>query len=361
MSNSWQASLQQATHNGTMTVRGLLKSRKLMYERSGRPAEPSWRATREIRLGFSHEETLHDGTAQSVANEVIPRDRSGRPDIDSQERAWPQQFVIGNDEAELEMSVELRSIVNRVNDQVRKREFQILKKMDKHSMIWSMCMAVTMESAVFMGKTYQNNCQSNVNTTDLTLKRMFDISTKLVSEQDEINGVKTIDWEHFHVSIVFGWWTSHQSSTHEGLRLFGFCVVPWEDSRKPLNVKMHGNKDWDGPNLLQNIETLTESKVSQWNSSGIFSRIQYVAAQWRSQKFIVEIRWDTGEFHSKDSIYVDVQRHFLWNKRQHNRMSGKHQTRISTREKTMVINWSWFWKEVVFYQWRKIPKETGTI
>ena len=77
-----------------------------MYERSGRPDETSWRATREIRPGFSHEETLHDGTAQSVVNEVMPRDRPGRPDIDFQEGAWPQQFVIGNDEAELELSAE---------------------------------------------------------------------------------------------------------------------------------------------------------------------------------------------------------------------------------------------------------------
>ena len=56
-----------------------------MYERSGRPDETSWRATRETRPGFSHEETYHDGTAQSVVNEVMPRDRPGRPEIDSQE------------------------------------------------------------------------------------------------------------------------------------------------------------------------------------------------------------------------------------------------------------------------------------
>ena len=60
-----------------------------------------------------------------------------------------------------------------------------------------MFMAVTMESAVFMGKNYQNNCHSIVNTTDLTLKQMFDISTKLVSEQDEISGLETIDsWKY---------------------------------------------------------------------------------------------------------------------------------------------------------------------
>ena len=43
--------------------------------------------TVEVRPGFSHEETLHDGTAQSVMNEVMPRDRQGRLDIDSQEVA----------------------------------------------------------------------------------------------------------------------------------------------------------------------------------------------------------------------------------------------------------------------------------
>ena len=54
-----------------------------MYERSGRPGVTSWRMVRKIRPG--HEEILLDGTAQSVMNEVMPRDRSGRPDIDSQE------------------------------------------------------------------------------------------------------------------------------------------------------------------------------------------------------------------------------------------------------------------------------------
>ena len=48
-----------------------------MYERLERPDETSWRATRETRPGFSREETLHDGTAQSVVNEAMPRDRRG--------------------------------------------------------------------------------------------------------------------------------------------------------------------------------------------------------------------------------------------------------------------------------------------
>ena len=90
---------------------------------------------RKVRPGFSHEEIRLDGTAQSVRNEETLRDRLGRPDdMNSREEAKPQQFVIGNDETELELSVESRSFVNRVNDQVRKRQkqFPMLQEMEKN-------------------------------------------------------------------------------------------------------------------------------------------------------------------------------------------------------------------------------------
>ena len=142
------------------------KSEIKTYDRSGRPDKTSWRMVRTVQPG--HEEILLDGTAQSVRNEETLRDRSGRPDDkNSQEEERPEQFVIGNDETELELSVESRSFVNRVNDQVRKK-----------------------------GKNFQNNRNSIVmNTADLTLKQMFDISAKLVTEQDEISGVEKIGWE----------------------------------------------------------------------------------------------------------------------------------------------------------------------
>ena len=46
------------------------------------------------------------------------------------------------------------------------------------------------------GKNYLDTCHSITNTKDLTLKQMFDISTRLVSEQDEISGLETIGWEN---------------------------------------------------------------------------------------------------------------------------------------------------------------------
>ena len=47
-------------------------------------------------------------------------------------------------------------------------------------------MAVTMNAATFMGKNFQDNQNSIMNTSDLTLKKMLDTPAKLVSEQGGI-------------------------------------------------------------------------------------------------------------------------------------------------------------------------------
>ena len=223
------------------------KTEATTYDRSGRPDKTSGSVVQKVRL--DHEEILLDGTAQSVKYGETLRDRSGRSDnINSQEVARPQNFIMGNDETELELSVESRSFVNRVNDQVRKRQKRIPNVAgdgEEHSIIWGMFMAVTMESAVFMGKNFQNNQDSIVDTADLTLKQMFDISAKLVSEQDEISGLETIGWEKHswkYLSLIDDE-RNHQSSTREGLRLFRLCIVSWKDPSKSRIQRILEEKD----------------------------------------------------------------------------------------------------------------------
>ena len=46
-----------------------------------------------------------------------------------------------------------------------------------------------------MEKNYSDNWHAIKHTKDLTMKQMFDISEKLVSEQDEIYGLSQISWE----------------------------------------------------------------------------------------------------------------------------------------------------------------------
>ena len=306
--------------------------------------------TRKVRP--DHEEILLDGTAQSVRNGETLRDRPGRPDnIISQEVARPQNFITGNEEAELELSVESRSFVNRVNVQVRKRQKRISKDAgdgEEHSMIWGMFMAVTMKLAVFMGKNFQNNHSSIVNTEDLTMKQMFDISAKLVTEQDEISNLETIGWEKHswkYLSLIGDERIINLQCTE--VYLFSdscLCIGrihqnsesndAWEQ-RIGWITSSQSYRDFDGIN--------GEPTEFEWNIFPGFDTLQLCG----KVKDLLSRKGETPEnFHRKNSIYVDVQRHFLWNKRQWTRMSGTRSSRIFVFKefwkRTMVIHWSWF-------------------
>ena len=83
----------------------------------------------------------------------------------------------------------------------QERRFNVAGEGEAHSTIWRMFMVVTMSAATLMGKNFQDNQNSIMNTSDLTLKKMFDRSAKLVSEQDDIFKVDTILRENTHGNI----------------------------------------------------------------------------------------------------------------------------------------------------------------
>ena len=136
-------------------------------------------------------------SSQEWKSDELMEDRTVRPVVNAQHT---DRFIVENDlmnsytEAESELSLESRSFLHRVNDQVWKRQNQSSKDAtrdsDEHSVISS-----TLQASAFMEKNYSDHWHSIKNTEDLTMKQMFDITAKLVTEQsDEINGMSTINW-----------------------------------------------------------------------------------------------------------------------------------------------------------------------
>ena len=117
-------------------------------------------------------------------------DGSVKPEkLNHQEEADSETFVMGSDAAEF---------VNKVKDQVQsrqKRMSNVAESGEEHSIIWGMFMAATKNAATFRGKNY--SCIQNfiMNFEDLTLKQMFDVTAKLVGEQEEINNLDKNHWE----------------------------------------------------------------------------------------------------------------------------------------------------------------------
>ena len=127
-------------------------------------------------------------------------DRTEQPVVHPQRETKLQQFIIGNDETESDLSMGSRSFVNRVNDQVRKRQKTIFDE----------CHRKRRKTFHDMGKVHVCNIGiSSIRGNELLgqssfhheykrphIEKMFDISAILVSEQDEISGVETIGWEN---------------------------------------------------------------------------------------------------------------------------------------------------------------------
>ena len=164
------------------------KSGAAAHDRSGKPEKTSWDMMQQVAPHRG--KPLLDGNVYSVRYGETIHDGSGKPEkVNSQEGADSENFVMVNDAAEF---------VNKVEDQVRsrqKRMSNVAESGEEHSIIWGMFMAATMNAATFMGKNFSTIQSFIMNSEDLTLKQMFDVTAQLVNDQEEIHGLDKIHWE----------------------------------------------------------------------------------------------------------------------------------------------------------------------
>ena len=99
---------------------------------------------------------------------------------------------------------------------------------EEHSIIWWIFMAATMNAARFMGKNFLDHKNSIMNSTDLTLKQMFDISAiGGRTRRDQQCGQDSLGKTFMETSVIDWWRNRFQTSTRKSLRLLRFCVVSW--------------------------------------------------------------------------------------------------------------------------------------
>ena len=89
------------------------KADELMDDRTETPFVCSWARTHEFQSSFSHEKIKHV-TLEEEEEET--HDKTVTPVVCPQRGARPQQFIIGDDETELDLSLGSRSFLDGVND-----------------------------------------------------------------------------------------------------------------------------------------------------------------------------------------------------------------------------------------------------
>ena len=168
-------------------------------------------------------------------------------------------------------------------------------------------------------------------TEDLTMKQMFDISEKLITEQsDEIYGVNTTDWEDSswkYLSLV---------SDEDVISLSHAKVYVFSDSVFCLG-KMHQNSQsntvWEdkltwfkSPPECRALDKIdVEPMEFEWNNFPGFTTLQLCHTV---QELLSKLSVEPEEFHWTDYLHVDVQRHLIGISRQWTRMRIKRSARF---------------------------------
>ena len=135
-------------------------------------------------------------------------------------------------------------------------------------------MAATMNAATFMGKNFSGIQNSIMNSTDLTLKHMFDITAKLVGEQDEINNLDHIQWgknSWRQLSLIGDEAVINLQRTK--VYVFSDSVLCFGKIHQHLESNEAWKKRIGGITIFSKAtETVTDSMESRLNSSGTSSQ-----------------------------------------------------------------------------------------
>ena len=95
-------------------------------------------------------------------------------------------------------------------------------------------MAATLNAATFMGKNFSTIQSVVKNHEDLTLKQMFDVTSKLVNNQDEINGLDKIQWEKLKEKQK---WSEEKIHLENARNLRGIYFIDPEDTEFKETIK----------------------------------------------------------------------------------------------------------------------------
>ena len=120
-----------------------------------------------------------------------------------------------------------------------------MKNLDVNTAFWCILMSVTLQATVHLEKGYTENLRSIKSQPKKSLRQLFQVTERFITDQTEVTGLTTIDWQQLS-------WRETTLLTHRAVHIANWF---W---------KHVTSKKW------------TELTESRWSSSGKFPRIHYI-------------------------------------------------------------------------------------
>ena len=108
-------------------------------------------------------------------------------DIVNVDSEWPN-----NDQISAASVPYLEKVYLNLRQKIGRKSGDDMNDLDSNSLIWRMFMSATVDAVVHLGTSYVENWHSTKNQAPRTIKQLFDVSQKLITDQTEIQGVSKI-------------------------------------------------------------------------------------------------------------------------------------------------------------------------
>ena len=132
------------------------------------------------------EASVHKGKLVAPGYPGIPGD-SGDSETEGNDEYWPHNLHISSNY--VHHMEKVSSIVSRSpTDQ--------MKDLDVNTAFWDFFMSVTLQAAVHLGKDYTENLRSTENQPKKSLRQLFQVTERLITDQTKNTGLTTNDWQH---------------------------------------------------------------------------------------------------------------------------------------------------------------------
>ena len=153
---------------------------------------------------------------------------------------------------------------------------------------------------------------------DRSHTQMFDVSTRLVSEQDEISGLETIGWKNHswkYLSIIGdGRIINLQRTKVYVFSDYVLCLGKIFENPEPDDAWEQRLGRMKSSQNYRNFDRIDGEPMDfEWN---IFPGFNTLQLSEKVKNLLYRLGETPENFTGRILFYVDVQRHFLWNKRQ---------------------------------------------
>ena len=135
--------------------------------------------------------------------------------------------------------------------------------------------SVTLQAAVHLGTDCTENLRSTKNQSQKSLRQLFQVTQKLISDQTEITGITTIDWRQLmwrQTTLLTD--RAVQFATAKSYVFFWLSAMSGRHQYWTSQSMECKNKCFFWKHVISKI--WIESTENKWNSSGNFPRIHYI-------------------------------------------------------------------------------------